>query len=86
MPHYSDLICETIMFTEDEAKTKQCRFHGVTEPRKGSGYIPKCIASDCMGWVATQLPIPATYSLVTGNLITQPQPGMGRCGYVRGIG
>lgn len=45
--------------------------------------FPKCIASNCMGWVATQLPIPATVSLVTGNIITQPQPGMGRCGYAR---
>lgn len=72
------------MFTEDEARTKQCRFSGMIPGRsKMDAVFPLCIASNCMGWVATQLPIPATVSLVTGRRITEPQPGKGRCGYVK---
>lgn len=59
----------------------------MVDPKKNLGAtFPKCIASDCMMWVATQLPIAATYSLVTGNKITLAQPGKGQCGYVRRMG
>lgn len=72
------------MFTEDEAHTKDCRIAGMVAGRsKLEAHFPKCIASGCMGWVATQLPIAATVSLVTGHQITEPQPGKGCCGYAR---
>lgn len=70
------------MFTEDEAREKECRIAGMIEFRsKLQATFPKCAASACMGWVPTALPLAATYSPVSGNIITQAQPGRGRCGY-----
>jgi hypothetical protein len=70
------------MWTEEEARTKDCRIAGVIERNKAAVHS-KCCASGCMGWVPTQLPIPATYSIVSGKLITEAQPGKGRCGYAK---
>lgn len=70
------------MFTEEEARAKQCRISGMIEI-KNRTIFPKCIASECMGWVVTSLPIPETFSIVTGHRITLAQPGHGVCGYAR---
>jgi hypothetical protein len=75
-----------VSITEPDAREKDCRIAGMIEVRKPlhQPVFPKCIASQCMGWVPTELPLAATTSPISGRIITQAQPGRGFCGYAKG--
>lgn len=67
------------MWTEDEARKKECRVGGTID-QLGRRVFPHCIASGCMHWTPTAFAQPPFISPISGKVIAQGTPAKGKCG------